>query len=946
MGSSRDGTGASGSGAGRGGGIAGGRGGGSSSDWDSGSGHSSNGDGSYGSGGDGDSDGGRTSDEDSEGEDGSDGGESAFSSGASDESEIGEEDEEQAEQEEEEDVDSDEGGGAAGPSEPRLLRGAAPAHFRRGAVTQACADRDREAAEKPAARSQRAGNGRWVRAGPPLPGFDLRFGKVLSVSNARKPSQLNLPKSMWVNDGVFAALEAGKTVADIVLQTGDKTWKARFKPNALCTGETCARLHGTGKAARFLEAREGDGLAFTPLGQDSSSLPRFWITLWRCIDGHARLVSAGPPASAQGVSNAAAAAVEGGPSASQDRRGTGTVRRGSGDADNGSNSVPMKRDPVAPPLERDAAAKCQGHAPTWRPAGSAAVAGALPLPEQALPRVKREAADEAPAGARGNATADGGTGPAAAGRQAPHAPSPAAGSQQGTGAGGHECAGVGAASPGPPTAAASLGDVLPARSITHLHGWVPEDTALPPVQPGELRLCSMTYHPALRARVEGDMQERQRALKDLRMADAAREQISIPGIDDIASLAGGDPAARAAVEALPWVAAFHHHGLSRNITANRLARLLGLVERNDAELPEVSSWHANVGVCADAGRGGKGLAATALIKKGWALGVMGGYVLPAEERVGLLQFSACTPGVKETLRRRVRRVRAADPDNARKSAWDFLTSAFQLPHVWGADQGAAAAPGGPAAGSAPPPALISMLGYGGLGALVNDPKPPKDSTGEAPVEANCMVIPISVRGLVLPVLVALRDIAPGEQLFRHYGDRWWSELEEAREILEDDGLSPEQVLWEDESEPAGGPNDRLTPTLSQIMAAPRAAAAAAGAGGVGMLLSSWFYGDDKPANLPSHPHHHLGYADAIGIKKLREEDIAHEAPRNTDNSTYSMLESYVGPAEPVNTKHHFEAPHPDLKTKLDIGVETRASNSVFGLLNNWFGPGETAQPKH
>ncbi len=31
------------------------------------------------------------------------------------------------------------------------------------------------------------------------------------------------------------------------------------------------------------------------------------------------------------------------------------------------------------------------------------------------------------------------------------------------------------------------------------------------------------------------------------------------------------------------------------------------------------------------------------------------------------------------------------------------------------------------------------------------------------------------RGLVLPVLVALRDIAPGEQLLRDYGADWWRE---------------------------------------------------------------------------------------------------------------------------------------------------------------------------
>ncbi len=31
------------------------------------------------------------------------------------------------------------------------------------------------------------------------------------------------------------------------------------------------------------------------------------------------------------------------------------------------------------------------------------------------------------------------------------------------------------------------------------------------------------------------------------------------------------------------------------------------------------------------------------------------------------------------------------------------------------------------------------------------------------------------RGLVLPVLVALRDITPGEQLLRDYGAAWWRE---------------------------------------------------------------------------------------------------------------------------------------------------------------------------
>ncbi len=70
----------------------------------------------------------------------------------------------------------------------------------------------------------------------------------------------------------------------------------------------------------------------------------------------------------------------------------------------------------------------------------------------------------------------------------------------------------------------------------------------------------------------------------------------------------------------------------------------------------------------------------------------------------------------------------------------------------------------------------------------------------------------------------------------------------------------------------------------------------AGAGGVGVLLTSWVWGvpaNTTPANLPSHPHHHLGYAD---VKELKESDLKFEAPRNVSNSMASLLESYVGPA--------------------------------------------------
>ncbi len=58
------------------------------------------------------------------------------------------------------------------------------------------------------------------------------------------------------------------------------------------------------------------------------------------------------------------------------------------------------------------------------------------------------------------------------------------------------------------------------------------------------------------------------------------------------------------------------------------------------------------------------------------------------------------------------------------------------------------------------------------------------------------IVPVSVRGLVLPVLVALRDIAPGEQLLRGYGADWWRGIAEVWEVAEEEeGLVGEELFW-------------------------------------------------------------------------------------------------------------------------------------------------------
>ncbi len=53
---------------------------------------------------------------------------------------------------------------------------------------------------------------------------------------------------------------------------------------------------------------------------------------------------------------------------------------------------------------------------------------------------------------------------------------------------------------------------------------------------------------------------------------------------------------------------------------------------------------------------------------------------------------------------------------------------------------------------------------------------------------------MSVRGLVLPVLVALRDIAEGEELLRDYGSDWWRGTSDAWELAEEEGLGGDRLF--------------------------------------------------------------------------------------------------------------------------------------------------------
>ncbi|GLC60436.1 hypothetical protein PLESTB_001612400 [Pleodorina starrii] len=66
---------------------------------------------------------------------------------------------------------------------------------------------------------------------------------------------------------------------------------------------------------------------------------------------------------------------------------------------------------------------------------------------------------------------------------------------------------------------------------------------------------------------------------------------------------------------------------------------------------------------------------------------------------------------------------------------------------------------------------------------------------ELPGDDGGRVLYIAVRGLVLPVLVTLRVIEAGQQLIRDRGEEWWRQLSDSWEVLEAEGLTPQQALW-------------------------------------------------------------------------------------------------------------------------------------------------------
>ncbi|KAG2495481.1 hypothetical protein HYH03_006426 [Edaphochlamys debaryana] len=307
----------------------------------------------------------------------------------------------------------------------------------------------------------------------------------------------------------------------------------------------------------------------------------------------------------------------------------------------------------------------------------------------------------------------------------------------------------------------------PSLSAAHLQGCALSRDAVPPpaLQPGELRLCGLTFHPELAPGVRKDMEAWEAGLAEQLAAEGFTRGLADASPEERQSTVL-DPSALAGIE--PCV-----------VTAD-LSDLLGLSEGDyDVPLPEHAPQlgPGSLAPGPDEGRGGAGLFAAAALRKGAVLGVMGGYVMPKVEARRYRD-----QGWKSLPSDAVAELAARSGQDNPWRAWKLLTASLQMPF-----------PGSPDGWE------LSMLGYGSLAALINDPRREPwmrgNGAGDAPAQdASCAVVPVSVRGLTLPVVVALRDIQPGEQLLRDYGADWWTAFKGAWGMAQHKGLSASAIL--------------------------------------------------------------------------------------------------------------------------------------------------------
>ncbi|PNH08639.1 hypothetical protein TSOC_004793 [Tetrabaena socialis] len=198
------------------------------------------------------------------------------------------------------------------------------------------------------------------------------------------------------------------------------------------------------------------------------------------------------------------------------------------------------------------------------------------------------------------------------------------------------------------------------------------EEGLPPLQPGELRLCGVTFHPSLAAAMRGGM---------ARWEAATLERVAAQGL--CGGLAYASP--QSIQVYVRDAQAPSGHSLSGSLICARLARLVGLVGpgggRSDAPLPEGALWlaaEAGLWRCADPARGGYGLAAGAVVRKNAVVGVVRGYVMPGAPAEGFVAagYRHCRPEVRAELARAVGGT-SADVS----TSWRLLVGSYCMPYA-------------------------------------------------------------------------------------------------------------------------------------------------------------------------------------------------------------------------------------------------------------------------
>ncbi|KXZ52155.1 hypothetical protein GPECTOR_10g784 [Gonium pectorale] len=322
---------------------------------------------------------------------------------------------------------------------------------------------------------------------------------------------------------------------------------------------------------------------------------------------------------------------------------------------------------------------------------------------------------------------------------------------------------------------------LPASSINLLHGCVAPTVGLPPLQRGELRRCGTTFHPELAERVQEE-----------EVAWAVKQRA----------------AGRLGPQTVWQVVAAQGYlgGLPPEVVCFNVARLLGLTSAapktpTRGPLPEGPVVHPGLRLHP------KGLCSAQRLPAGEALAVVGGYVLPALTHGSAFVargHEALRPAARGQLRRLAALV--GEDEAAEGLVWPALARLWRLPFpsVITAGYGGLE---------------LHQLGHGNSAAMVTDPRvsaQPPTSAGRTASAAqdeeedasiltlNSMIIPVSVHGCPLLVLMALRALEPGELLKCARGAAWAADLDAPEwRLLRYYGLTPEELMRPQEGRRSG-----------------------------------------------------------------------------------------------------------------------------------------------